>query len=98
MPVLPFLPALAFDETSALLAVGSGGQGLPTIDVYRCLHGTCFARASVPAPDDGAEDMPAVPTCGFLRGGFAFVLAAVTQAGNVFLFDLRRAGTQGQQR
>eukprot|EP00439_Symbiodinium_sp_Y106_P043958 s846_g5.t1 len=91
----PFLPALAFDETSALVAAGSGGQGLPSINVYRCLHGSCFARASMPAQAAGVEDMSAVPACSFLRGGFGFVLAAVTQAGNVFLFDLRKARSQG---
>ncbi|CAE8669397.1 unnamed protein product, partial [Polarella glacialis] len=105
----PAVPALAFDETGALAAVGGcDSSGLPQLLVFQSSDGAEFARAAVaPAPDSPTEG-EGEAACGqtltascFLRGDLAFVLVAATHAGgsrgSALVFDLRSAASGAVQ-
>jgi len=79
-------PALAFDETGALVAIGgSDGGGTPKLLVFGVASGAALVLAEVPgrgginalgggAGDGGAACTSVITACGFLREEFAFVL------------------------
>lgn len=106
----PTLPALAFDETGGVAAVGgSDDEGKPQMLVFRTGDGVALTRAAVPklqaAPGRGEEEMgfscaSAVTACGFLRSTMSFVLLAAVHdgglEGRVLVYDMRVCGRSSE--
>lgn len=101
----PTLPALAFDETGSIAAVGGFGcQGLPHLDVFRTRDGVSLSRAVVPPLTVGMQSdegtAVTITACGFLRGELAFALVVAVHDGGsdgrALIYDMRGCAQSGQ--
>lgn len=89
-------PALCFDESAALVALGGEGDGVPRLLVFQAHSGVVFAHARIPCVGTGHATI--ITSCSFLRDDFGYIFVVATHAeteqkGIMLTFDLRGSVT-----